>query len=119
MRVGMEPVDGDRILIVRLYWLNMILAGEKTMEIRSTAFRAGKYYLGHNKRILAVAYLGEPMRVKTNEQWFELQSRHRVRLNELPYKKTFVLPILSVQQVSPIPFAHPRGAVSVVKYRPP
>ena len=115
----MEPVDGDRILIVRPYWMSLIIAGEKTMEIRSTAFRAGKYYLGHNKRILAVAYLGKPVRIASTEQWIELQSRHRVRSTALPYKKTFGLPTLCVQQVRPAPCEHPRGAVSVVKYRPP
>ena len=117
---AMEPEIGDRVLILRPAWLDLILAGDKTMEIRGASLRPGKYFLGCKKRILAVAHLGRPRRITTTEEWGELRPLHCVMSNELPYKKTFGLPIESLHRVSAaIPFAHPRGAISIVKYRPP
>ena len=109
---------GDRILIVKPCWLQLILSGAKTMEIRGTAYRPGKYWLGHQRQILAVAQLGKPLRVSTPEQWISLQPQHRVMRSDLPYKNTFALPIESVRPVSPFPFRHPRGAINIVRYRP-
>ena len=115
-----RPRVGDRILVLRPVWLDLILAGDKTMEIRSSPLRPGKYFLGCKQRILAVAHLGHPRRITTIEQWVELRPLHCVMSDELPYKRTFGLPIDSLHRVSAaIPYAHPRGAVSVVKYRPP
>ena len=108
---------GDRVLIVKPHWLQLILSGEKSMEIRGTAYRPGKYLLGHRGHILAVAHLGTPIRISTTEQWLTLQPQHRVMQNDLPYKNTFGLPIESACPVSPVPFRHPRGAVNIVKYR--
>ena len=111
------PAPGDRILVVKPYWLELILSGQKTMEIRGVPYRAGKYFLGCNRQIRAIANLGTPERISTAERWIELRPRHRVMADDLPYKSTFGLPILTVQSVSAIPYTHPHGAVSVVKYR--
>ena len=43
---------GDRILILKERWLDLILSDEQTMETRSKRLRAGKYYLGYK----AVSY---------------------------------------------------------------
>ena len=113
------PTVGDRILILQPVWLDLILAGDKTMEIRGSSLRPGKYFLGCKKQILAVAHLGLPRRITTVEKWVELRPLHCVASDELPYKRTFGLPIMSVHRVSAaIPYAHPRGAISIVKYRP-
>ena len=109
---------GDRILIVKPHWLQLILSGEKTMEIRGTAYRPGKYLLGHRGQILAVAHLGTPQRISTMEQWISLQPQHCIMQNDLPYKNTFALPIESARPVSPVPFRHTRGAINIVTYRP-
>ena len=109
---------GDRILIVKPYWLELILSGEKTLEIRGTAYRPGKYWLGYQRQILGVVRLGKPLRVSTTEQWLSLQPQHRVMQSDLPYKNTFAIPIESARPVIPVPFHHPRGAVNSVIYRP-
>ena len=110
---------GDRILIVKPCWLELVLSGEKTLEIRGAAYRPGQYYLGYHKQIHAVAQLGTPQRTSTPEEWISLQPQHRVMQSGLPYKNTFALPIESARPVSsPVPFRHPRGAVNIVIYRP-
>ena len=108
---------GDRILIVRPCWMDLIVSGDKTLEIRGVAYRPGKYLLGYRQQILAVAHLGNPFRITTTEQWLALRSQHGVMLDDPPYKRTFALPILSAHRVSAIPFHHPRGAINLVLYR--
>ena len=38
--------------------------------------------------------------------------------DQLPYKKCYFLPILSLHKMK-IPYVHTRGAISIVKYVPP
>ena len=106
---------GDRILIVKPCWMDLIVSSEKTLEVRSVAYRPGKYLLGYQQQILAVAQLGKPFRI-TTEQWLALRPQHRVMLDDPPYKRTYGLPIISARLVSAIPFSHPRGAINIVRY---
>ena len=108
---------GDRILIVKPCWIDLIASGEKTLEVRGKAYRPGKYLLGYKRQILVVAQLGKPFRITSTEQWLALRPQHHVPLDDPPYKRTFGLPILSARQVSALPFHHPRGAVNLVIYR--
>ena len=41
-----HPRKGDRILIFKPQWLQLVLSGQKTMECRGAAYKSGKYYLG-------------------------------------------------------------------------
>ena len=77
------------------------------MEIRGAPLKAGPYYLGSKKNIYAVATTGSPIAITTVEEWDSLRPQHRVEGAELPYAKTFGLPILDVRPVSQMPFAHP------------
>ena len=45
------PARGDRILILKEPWLQMLLRGEKTLEIRGAAYSSGRYWLGCKKVI--------------------------------------------------------------------
>ena len=40
------PCPGDKILIFRPQWLQLILCGEKRLEIRAAPYKSGTYYLG-------------------------------------------------------------------------
>ncbi len=113
----MLPRKNDRILILKYPWLGMLLAGEKTLEIRSKPFRAGKYWLGHKKLIYAEMYFGEPRSIATEADWASLRHQHLVKGNKL-YDTTFGMPVVSCRPLQKtIPYHHPRGAVSIVKYR--
>ena len=50
-------LPGDRILVLRPHWLNLILAGEKTLEIRGRNLSAGTYWLGARGVIHGLAVL--------------------------------------------------------------
>ena len=107
------PAPGDKILIVRPCWLQLILSGEKMMDIRGSALRPGKYFLGFQKQILAQAQLGKPVRI-LSAQWIALRPQRRVMLNSPPHKRTHGLPILPVHAINePRPIsAPPRGNIN-------
>ena len=111
------PRQNDRILVLREPWLRMILAGEKTLEIRGRALASGQYWLGCAKTIHGAVVFGDPLPIRSRQEWEALRPRHRVDSHELPYKKTYGLPILSVRATRRVPYHHPKGAVGIVKYR--
>ena len=45
-RTSELPRPGDRILIFKAQWLQLVLSGEKKMEVRGAAYKSGKYYFG-------------------------------------------------------------------------
>jgi hypothetical protein len=112
-----RPRPGDKILVLKEPWLSMIVDGRKKMEIRGSALSAGKYFLGHKKKIYGVMTTGPPRHLPDTQVFQQLRAHHRVS-GSLPYKKTFGLPILQVSSIRPpISYQHPKGAVSIVKFR--
>ena len=69
--------------------------------------------------IYAEAQLGHPVRVETVRQFRRHFRQHKMSLttDQLPYKKCYFLPILSLRKMK-ISFVHPRGAISIVRYFP-
>ena len=112
------PRNGDRILVLKQNWLSLVLDADKRMEIRSKRLRAGKCFFGWKGTIYASATLGDAVEIRDAHQWESLRHLHRVPGNVLPYKRTFGLPIQSVERLSPsVPYHHPKGAVGIVIYR--
>ena len=112
------PQLHDRILILRQPWLRLILAGDKTLEVRAQALSSGRYWLGHKGMIYGVAQLGSAIKIETVDAWHASYPEHRVDSPTLPYKTTYGLPILSARPTRLVRYAHRPGAISVVKYRP-
>ena len=112
------PRNGDRILVLKQKWLGLVLAGDKTMEVRGKRLRAGVAYFGWKGAIYASATLGDAVEICDIQQWDNLRSQHCVPERVLPYKRTFGLPIHNIERlVKPLSFRHPKGAVGIVKYR--
>ena len=61
------------------------------------------------------------MKIDTARQFRRHVAQHKVSLktDQLPYKKTFFLPILNLRKLKRTPFVHPQGAITIVKYVPP
>ena len=113
----MGPRKGDKILVIKEPWLSLILTGQKKMEIRGSPLRAGKYYLGHAKRIYGEMKTGHPRHIPNSQVFHDLRPLHRLS-GPCPYRKTFGLPILQVRKIVPlISYKHPRGAISIVRFR--
>ena len=110
------PRTGDKILMLKWHWLQLILNRRKTMEIRGLALRRGRYFLGFKKNVYGWVEFGDPQRIVNLRQWNQLRSRHLVQRGDLPYKKTSALPILRAKRLSePVQFFHPKGAVGIVR----
>ena len=110
------PSVGDKILVLKSHWLQLILERRKTMEIRGLALRRGRYFLGFKKNVYGWVEFGDPQRIVNLQQWNQLRSRHLVQRAELPYKRTCGLPILQVERFSePVAYVHPKGAVGIVR----
>ena len=111
------PRKGDKILVIKEPWLSLILDGRKKMEIRGSALRAGKYFLGRAKKIYGEMTTGPPRHIPDSQAFRQLQALHRVS-GPCPYKKTFGLPILRVRSIAQrVSYKHPRGAIVVVRFR--
>ena len=111
------PRTGDKILVLKWHWLQLILDRRKTMEIRGLALRRGRYFLGFKKNMYYDwVQFGDAQRIVNLQQWGQLRSRHLVPGVDLPYKRTCGLPILRAKRLrEPVPFFHPKGAVGIVR----
>ena len=58
----------DRILILRRPWLQLIYAGDKTVELRGSPIKAGLYWLGHTGIIHGVVMFDSPVPIVSREQ---------------------------------------------------
>ena len=86
--------------------------------MRGVGYKSGRYFLGCGSMIYAQAHLGHPVRVENLTHFRRHKDMHRMETEELPYKTTYLIPILSLRQIKR-PYVHPRGAIGIVKYVPP
>ena len=110
------PSPGDKILIYRPEYLQLVLGGAQTLEIRGRPFRSGVYYLGSRGQIYAQARLGAPYPIHTMRDFVRTKRQHKIGGTSLPYLKTFAIPILELSPLS-VRYRHPRGAITIVRYR--
>ena len=110
------PQDGDRILVFRPRWLNLLLDEEKDLEIRGRNLSSGPCWLGCRGTIYGHCFLGSPIVIDSIEVWRGLRHRHRVEVDELPYKTTYGFPVHQCRRVTLTSYEHPRGAVGIVRF---
>ncbi len=112
------PLPGDRILICQPRWLRLLLSGEKTLECRATNFKTGRYLLGSQGVVHAVAHLGGTIAVEHEKDWVRLRRFHKMQDRSPPWRPfTYAFHVSILKRVR-VPFRHPRGALSIVVYRP-
>ena len=116
---GCAPLGGDRVLVLRYEWLEQILGGDKTLEIRGARLHEGDCWLGCRGTVYAKAYIGKALPIETTEEWAALRPQHCVPSPDLPYKRTWALPLCSVSRLRhQAPYEHRRGAIGIAKFRP-
>jgi len=109
--VAARPRAGDKILVFKERWRDLVLRRRKTMEIRGAALKAGLYWIGCRGEITGRLVLGAALPIPDANTWASLRVRHCVEDAALPYKRTFGLPVLSVHKIAPLKYTHPRGAL--------
>ena len=110
------PERGDRILVFRAHWLNLILADENDLEIRGRNLSSGPDWLGCGGTIYGHCFLGFANWIDSAEAWRGLRHRHRVEVDELPCKTTYGFPVHQCRRVTLTSYEHPRGAVGIVRF---
>ena len=112
------PKEGDRVLVLKQHWLDLLLNREKLIEVRGMPLKSGVYYLGSGGKIYGCAFFGAPLPINDAAHWNALRRKHRVPDPLPPYKRTFGLPVIRIRRISPpLPYVHPRGAIGLVRYR--
>ena len=118
------PENGQRILIFKnARLIEQMLERSKTMEIRGTHYKPGTFLLGCKGVVHASARFGPGVLIQSPLQFERLRPKHMWpfklgALDKLPYRTTYGFPVERVEKMN-IPFHHPMGAVSVVRYRKP
>ena len=95
------PSPGERVLVLEQYWLTLILEGCKTVEVRGTRCQPGGAWLGSGGIVQAFVRFGEPRRIWSLDEFQQEIQAHRVSRGDLPYKTTWLWPILEVRAVQP------------------
>ena len=113
----MVPTQGDKIMVFKEKWVNLLLNGTKTMETRGRPLKEGMYWIGSKKKIWGKLHLGKAKHIETVEEWRNLRLKHCCETDDLPYKKSWCFDVSEVVKMTPVPFLHPKGAISIVRYR--
>ena len=107
------------MLYLRPHWLSLVLAGEKTMEIRDRRLGLGKWFLACEAKVHGSVEVVEAVLIKDMVMYDALFAEHRFQCSQLPYRTTVGLRLADVQHfASPVPYRHLRGAVGTPKFRP-
>lgn len=116
--VRVAPRTGDRILILKPHWLDLILAGQKTLEIRSKKMKGGTYFIGCGGLVYGRILLEIGFPIQSEEQWNALRWQHCCDTTVRPYKNTHGMPVRKpIRMRKPVAYVHPRGAIGIVKFR--
>ena len=112
------PKVGQRIMVLRQPWLDYILEGSKTMELRGRRYRLGHAWLGMGGCIYgrvnvvgAVALTTEELRAREQEHRWPTDA-------DAPYKTTWGLMLADVERLAePLPYWRPQCAIGWNVYR--
>ena len=115
---GLEPKVGDRIMVVHQPWLNKILDGDKTMELRSRRYRTGYAWLDLGGHIYGRVKIAEAVPLTTEEFRARAAEHCWPAEKEPPYKTMWGLLLVEVQQLpGPMPYWRPGCAIGWNVYR--
>ena len=119
----MLPKPGDSIFVLLQPFLDMILDGRKTLEIRSAlhgkCMGAKHRFVGMGGFVYGGADFAAGFVVETDEEWRALLPQHHWNTASLPYARTCAYAISMPQRIDP-PIAYQRksGQIGMAKFEP-
>ena len=116
-----RPMEGDRGMVLRQEWLERILSGQKTVELRGQRARPGHTWLVMGNRVHGSATITRCKQVGLAE-FMELRGEHRVEMESLPYTCTHALWLSNVETLpETVPFVKLSGSIgwARIRYRLP
>ena len=113
-----QPQPGERILLYQAGWLQQVVDGEKTMEVRSVSCQPGGAWLGSEGVIRAWAHVGKAFQVEDIEELRDYGPEHRYECTQLPYRRTFLWPLEGVRVLQePVPYQRESGPTTWLPFQ--
>ena len=117
------PVLGETFLLMQPRWWDHLLSRTKTVEVRPSRLRPGRWFVGHRGYIVGYLVIGDSWTIDTDEQWCAHREQHCVGLEERPYtggrQKCWANSVTAVQPLhKQVPYQMKSGAVGFCKYEP-
>ena len=115
-----RPLPGDRLLLFRKHWLDLVLAGDKVVEVRGMSCRPGGAWAGCDGRVHVWLEFGTSEYVSSVSAFRARLPEHHVDVAVLPYTRTHLWPILARRILpEPVPYHRAPGPVNWARFRPP
>ena len=92
-----SPAVGDRVMVLQPFWLECVLNGSKTLELRGRPARLGFVWLGLHGTVRGSAAIATCKKI-CEEEFQALSSSHQMIAEHMPY-------------AVPIPYFRLRGAI--------
>ena len=113
------PQTGDKILVLKQRFLDLILREDKDLELRHQRLAPGRYYLASGRVVQGVADVGVAFEVENDFCFRSLLHRHHLDTASKPYKNTWAHPLTAVQRMDPsVPYAPLQGQQTLARFRP-
>ena len=106
------PRVGARIMVVRDPWLQMILSGEKTMELRGTRCRTGLVWVGSKGFVHGSVTINQSIEMTVEEFATRRSEHHWPESRALPYQRLCGL-LLTGPKKLPAPIAYWRPPAAI------
>lgn len=119
LRHATRPALGDRVLLLQKQWLDKLMDGSKCQEVRGQPLQAGATWLGCKGFVYALAVLDNSRRVHTIDEFRAEAHGHRVFVDELPYKRTFLTDVVTVRALpQPVACVRQSGPTTWMRFAP-
>ncbi|CAJ1374403.1 unnamed protein product, partial [Effrenium voratum] len=106
-----SPAVGDRVMVLQPFWLECVLNGSKTLELRGRPARLGFVWLGLHGSVRGSAAIATCKKI-CEEEFQALSSSHQMIAEHMPYAVTWALGLGNVRELeTPIPYFRLRGAI--------
>lgn len=111
-------MEGDVIMILKRKWLDLILAGVKTLEVRCMRHRDRVYFLGCEGKVHGRMRVKGAELVADEARWAALRPQHCVP-GRRPYARTWALSIVEVKRLAaPVEYQRQLGQIGTANFRP-
>ena len=89
------PAPGDRVLLLKKQWLDMILRGEKVVEVRGQRLKPGPAWLACGPYVYAIVEFDAAQKALDLATFQQRWPEHRLVAAQLQYARTWLWPIQS------------------------
>ena len=99
-------------------WLEKILSGKKSLEIRSRRLATRRWFLGCKGFVYGHVVVHDAFLIEDDTEWRNLVHRHRVDTDRRRYTKNncWAHPLEDATRIEPIPYVHHQGAIGVLRF---